>query len=730
MNGHLVLAGGGHSHALLLKIWAMSPSRRPRGLITLVSRYSTTLYSGMVPGFIAGLYCRDDLEIDLRRLADQAGVAIIISEIRGLNPSKRQLLLLDRPALTYEQLSLNVGSISPTLRTGPSKQIAIKPLEPALTSIQQVEIEPPTAPLEIVGSGLAAIELSLALRHRWPNRTLNLKAKMSLIPLPFVKALDLAGVNATARSTDNAPTFTKDDSQGFSLNCTGSRAPSWLKESGLPVDERGRVRTEATLEVLGHPGHFATGDCAVIDSDPRAPTGVWAVLAAAPLARNLEANCKERPLSPCRFKHRALQLVGGFDTSGAPIAWAMWGSLLLGPHPWLWALKKRIDRKFMAQFKGINMDVKRDTEQLMLCRGCAAKLPAEILGTALEDAGFINLGKTPEDAAQLPDALSSNNQPLLQSIDGFPALISDPWLNAKLTALHACSDLWACGARVRSAQAIVTLPLAPPPLQQKLLGQTLAGLRSVLEIQGAELIGGHTLEARSPTEGTMSMGVQVALCVQGETDGLIWRKRGIQAGDQLLIGGLLGTGVLFAASMKGEACPHDLDRALEQMTESQHERVALLRELERKYPGQLHAATDVTGFGLLGHLTEMLVKSSEDEPTMQVLLHAEELPALKGAIELLEAGHASSLAPANRRAWSSLDPHLNLNSMRPVHLNLGTITAGSRRHHALLELLVDPQTSGPLLIAVGPNMAEALLEMEGTNRWWKIGSAITPLISI
>ncbi len=724
MNGHLVLAGGGHSHALILKIWAMSPSRRPRGLVTLVSRHSTSLYSGMVPGFIAGLYCRDDLEIDLRRLADQAGVAIIVSEITGLNLSKRQLLLLDRPALTYDRLSLNVGSISPTLGVGQNNQIAIKPLEPALTSIQQVELESPTAPLEIVGSGLAAIELSLALRHRWPNRPLSLKTKKGLIPSLFAKALNLAGVKSITHSTSIDSVPTKGDSQVFRLNCTGSRAPSWLRESGLQVDERGRVRTEATLEVLGHPGHFATGDCAVIDNDPRAPTGVWAVLAAAPLARNLEASWNEGPLRSCRFKNRALQLVGGFDTSGHPIAWAMWGSLLLGPHPWLWALKQRIDRKFMAQFKEFKMYLGSDSEQLMLCRGCAAKLPAEILGIALEEAGFISLGKTPEDAAQLPDALSTNNQPLLQSIDGFPALISDPWLNSKLTALHACSDLWACGARVKSAQAIVTLPLAPPPLQQKLLSQTIAGLRSVLEIQGAELIGGHTLEARSQTEKTLSLEVQIALCVQGEAEGLIWRKRGIQAGDHLLIGGLLGTGVLFAASMKGKARPYDLDRALAQMAESQHERVALLRELERTHPGQLHAATDITGFGLLGHLGEMLVKSCEVDSPTQVLLHAEEIPALTGALELLEAGHTSSLAPANRKAWSFLDPHHKYNSIRPVNLNLGTIAAGSRRHRALLELLVDPQTCGPLLIAVGPNMADALLEKEGKSKWWKIGSAI------
>ena len=107
-----------------------------------------------------------------------------------------------------------------------------------------------------------------------------------------------------------------------------------------------------------------------------------------------------------------------------------------------------------------------DSHGAMLCRGCAAKLPADDLEAALEEAGFAKLGNAPEDAASIPETKSTDGNPVLQSVDGFPALISDPWLNARLTALHACSDLWACGAKVRSAQAVVTLPQATPSLQR------------------------------------------------------------------------------------------------------------------------------------------------------------------------------------------------------------------------------------------------------------------------
>ena len=108
----LVLAGGGHSHALLLRRWAMRPKQRPAGLITLVNRSSTTLYSGMVPGLIAGIYNRDQVAIDLRRLAADAGVAFVEAEIQGLDLTGQTLKLKDRLPLPFTQLSLDVGAIS------------------------------------------------------------------------------------------------------------------------------------------------------------------------------------------------------------------------------------------------------------------------------------------------------------------------------------------------------------------------------------------------------------------------------------------------------------------------------------------------------------------------------------------------------------------------------------------------------------------------------------------
>ena len=320
------------------------------------------------------------------------------------------------------------------------------------------------------------------------------------------------------------------------------------------------------------------------------------------------------------------------------------------------------------------------------------------------------LGTDPEDAAVLPLKTAAGTTAVLQSVDGFPALVSDPWLNGRITTLHACSDLWACGAHVLAAQAVITLPQTNASAQETLLAQTLAGIRSALSPQGAQLIGGHTLEARDGLDQPpLSRAVQVTLSVSGQADETVWPKAGLQVGDRLLLSRPLGTGVLFAGAMVGAAPALALDLALEQMGRSQHHLLEELLALQIEHPNAIHAATDITGFGLLGHLSEML-----RHPALKVVLSGPEIPALPGALSLLANGYASSLAPANRRAWSLMDKG-------SVDLQLAGIDSGNKAHQALLELLVDPQTCGPLLISVQADIAHQLTS-QPQSPWTDIGN--------
>ena len=195
-----------------------------------------------------------------------------------------------------------------------------------------------------------------------------------------------------------------------------------------------------------------------------------------------------------------------------------------------------------------------------------------------------------------------------------------------------------------------------------------------------------------------------------------WPARA-QPGDKLLLADR------SAPRLRGggrSAISADLD-SLNQMQTSQHPCGAVSALAAH---GQLHAATDITGFGLLGHLGEMLGDTPTVGDPLQVTLEASAIPSLPGALALLTAGHTSSLAPANRRAWQLLDPQPHRNGAAPVTLNLGSLKAGSQDHRALLELLVDPQTCGPLLISAAPSFAEALVNQD-LQEWWLIGSATT-----
>ncbi|MFM8604599.1 MAG: selenide, water dikinase SelD [Cyanobium sp.] len=711
----LLLAGGGHTHALLLRIWLMRPRLRPRQCrITLVSRHGSAHYSGTLPALVAGLHPEGDGRIDLRRLCRLAEVVFVQAEITGLDPARQELQLAGRPALRFDRLSLDVGAVTASglaRRMGPTEQtgVPVKPLEPFLAWCAAL---PPGKEVRIRGGGAAGVELALALRaRRHPVRLLLRDQGLRLGSAAANRAgealLAAAGVVLERQAPEQA---------AADLLCTGSMAPPWLAACGLAVEGvSGRLLCESTLAVRGQERIFAAGDCGLIAAAPRPASGVWAVRAAPLLAANLLRSLEGKPLRAWRPQARALQLLGDGGACGdpqgqAPRALAFWGPVALGPSRLLWQWKKHLDSRFLRMFaelkpmagalagagegwqKRIGEGQRKgsgSTEQAMACRGCAAKLAAAPLQAALRRlaAGRDAAGGPPpvsEDAAVIQR--NPDGSLLLQSVDGFPALVDDPFLNGRLTALHACSDLWACGAAVESAQALVTLPQGDARLQEELLLQSLAGVISVLEPLGAALVGGHTLEGRD------GAGLGLALTVNGRAPaGRFWPKGPLRGGEVLLLSRPIGSGVLFAAAMEGAARPEWIDATLEVLQQSQ----APLLELLAAHG--CRACTDVTGFGLLGHLGEMLAGAAEG---VRVQLEAGAIPALAGARELLQRGHASSLAPANASALVLLDGAVELVGAAAVPVDAREVDAA---------LLIDPQTCGPLLAALPAAAAKGAL---------------------
>ncbi len=717
-----MLAGGGHTHALLLKRWAMHPHLRPNCLITLVNRESTTIYSGMFPGLIASQYHLEEVLIDLRRLSHRAGVSLIVGEITLLDLSENRLFLDNRPPISFTKLSLDVGSEThidnATSRALKNKKLVcpIKPFRKSYEWIKSIEGQKSSdtnLSLTVVGSGLAALEIVFALRKRWPLSSLRLQC--------FHETLKPSIRNVLAKSHIELadPMSIVPD---YAIICTGSKGPNWLQNSGLNVNELGRVSTNAKLQVEGLANIFAAGDCGVISKHFRPPSGVWAVRAAGPLARNLERSLLGKPLLHWKPQFFALQLLGGFGNSNLPSAWIVWWRLMLGPNSLIWKLKKRIDKKFMAAFSRASL--MENKNQNLPCRGCAAKIAAHPLKSALKSAGLVDIAENPEDAACVKSSLDKGVW--LQSVDGFPALLSDPWLNARITTLHACSDLWARGLAVSSAQAIISIPTIHKNLQQEILTQCLSGIQSALEPQGANLIGGHTFESRSELLENISLGIEVSLSINGFDNEAshLWSKEGMQPGDEILLSRPLGIGVIFAASMNGVVDTKYVDNALLHLTESQHVRFEDLQEksLSSTYESSIHACTDITGFGLLGHLGEMIKASNanrlkEHLPLVKVNLFGSDIPALPGVKDLFKAGYESTLAPSNRMFLELLDS--NNNSPPLIELSHGNISTNIEQLSVLRQLLVDPQTCGPLVISCEQKLANYLIK---NNSWHRIGS--------
>lgn len=726
-NQQIILAGGGHSHALVLRKWAMNTRLRPEGTITLIDRNSITLYSGMLPGLIAGHYKKNDLSIDLRAWSARAGVAFIMAEIVGVD-LRRNLILLDgRPPIYFSILSLDIGSETKYLNQYSKseelkKSTSIKPFLISLDFIQNEDeksLSIKSSAFRVIGSGLAAIEVVFALRRRWPLRRLEIQADISKIAPPLRQGLANSKVKIIPR---------KESIVNSALLCTGNETPHWIKETDLKLSTCGRVITYKTLQSIEYPYVFAVGDCAIVKDNFRPASGVWAVRSANILGANLARFSKHSKLLHWTPQKNALQLIGGLSRKKShSVAWAIWGKWIFGPSHFIWKIKQSIDQRFMKKFHiaPLNMNTSELINTHMACRGCAAKLPSEPLQNALRIAGLDNLASYPQDASLVPSSGSSER--FFQSIDGFPSLVSDPWLNGRLTAFHACSDLWATGIYVSSAQALITLPAIHESVQQELLIQSLSGINSALAAQGAKLIGGHTLEARSDSPQPSSLGLQIGLTVNGalSLNSQPWMKSGLQSGDDLMISRGLGSGVIFAAAMLGQASPEDLDSMLNQLNSSQHTLLANLVGKKDESTGLplVHACTDITGFGLLGHLEEMLLASNYQRlalglAPLSIRLDARFIPSFNGALSLFKRGFSSTLAPSNRRAWRLLS---HQNKLANIHLELNGIVKDSEKYQGIMELIVDPQTCGPLVLGCCRITAKKLAS-EGI--WKKIGSVV------
>ena len=704
----LVLVGGGHAHALALRMLAMQPLAGLR--ITLVSPASHTPYSGMLPGLVAGHYSFEETHIDLARLCQWAGVRFIEAEVTALDPAARRLSLAGRPDIAYDLVSVDIGS-GPEMDSVPGAREHAVPVKPVAglwqrwRNLHQRVLErsgEEACRIAVVGGGAGGVELALAMAHRladlpvgfdlWCGGAQILQGYNARARAGVLAALERHGVavhtaSRVARVEPGCLQLEDGTRHGFAelFWCTGAAPAPWIAASGLSTDAGGFLAVRDTLQSPDDDRVFGAGDIAVQLNHPRPKAGVFAVRQAPVLAHNLRARLLGRPLREHRPQRRFLSLVslgdrqatadkGPFSLSGA----------------WVWRWKDRIDREFMARFQTLPGRMAAETggevvrlagepvpaalgSGQMPCGGCGAKVGADALAAALDrlSGDFPDLcagAAAGDDAVPVPVPTSGA---LLQSLDLLRELVADPWVMGRIAANHALSDLYACGARPLSALAAVVLPFATPTLLQRDLEQLLAGALHEFAAVNCRLSGGHSMQGADPAIGFVVNGQPIC------PDGRLLPKRGLAPGDRLVLTKPLGTGALFAAHMQQRADGRAIREAIDSMLVSS----GTAAELALTFNAS--AATDVTGFGLLGHLLEMLGENRGAR------LDLARLPLLEGALAAVSAGTVSTMHATNALAGRDLQRAGEVDEAR-------------------LQLLFDPQTSGGLLIGVAADRAAEL----------------------
>ncbi|UWQ84906.1 selenide, water dikinase SelD [Leisingera caerulea] len=683
----LVLIGGGHTHALVLRKWGMRPL--PGARLTVINPGPAAPYSGMLPGFVAGHYTRGELDIDLVRLARFAGARVVLGAAEHIDTAARLVHVPGRPPVAYDVASVDVGitSAMPDLPGFAEYGIPAKPLGRFAAQWSAFRDGSGPAHAAVIGGGVAGAELILAMafalksRGRLAQATLidsdqALRAIGETARRKLLRALVEHGV----RLEENAPVERLEDGyivlqdgrevlSDFTTGAAGARPYGWLADSGLDLQD-GFIRVSETLQSSAA-NVFAAGDCAHLDFAPRPKAGVYAVRQAPVLYHNLRSTLTGDPLRKYRPQKDYLKLIsmGAKEALGE-----RFGTTLSGPLMWSW--KDRIDQAFMEKFRDLpamdqpplpaehTLGMEQALGDKPMCGGCGAKVGrGALLGTL---AGLSSTGR--EDITPLPgdDAalLTTGGVKQVISTDHLRSFTNDPVLMARIAAVHALGDIWAMGAEPQAATANLILPRMSPELQTRTLQEIMTAATEVMQAAGAAIIGGHTSLGDELTVGFTVTG----LCPRPPIT-----LAGARPGDALILTKPIGSGVLMAAEMAGDASGEWVAAALEQMSQPQGEAARILQGA--------HAMTDVTGFGLLGHLLGICEASrtGADVFTGQV-------PLMQGAAELADRGVRSSLLPANQAAVPELK------------------TTGWQ------ELLFDPQTAGGLLAAVAADQAGGLLE--------------------
>ena len=704
----VVLLGVGHTNAHVLRMWKMKPVEDAQ--LVCISNFPHATYSGMLPGVLAGQYETPAMEIDLVRLCASAGARLVIDRVTGIDHEANEIIFENRPRLRFDILSIGIGSrptfdgveIEPESAESSSALVAVKPMQTFLDRLRaKLSDRDPkkqdAQKIVIVGGGIGSIEIAFCLAERIQNSpdSLGLKGAAELAICtgsPRVGAgllestqdkvhqqlerrkIEVFAGSRVSKIKSNGLTLANgnDIEADVVIWATSAIAPELLSQLEMETDSKGFLMTWPTLQTKTNDRIFAVGDTGTIEGANLVKAGVYAVRQGPVLWDNIRRIILKR--SPVEYVPQKgfLKLINTAD--GKSIAEYGKKSFYGG---WCWKLKNRIDVKFMKMYQDYSLmemqPEKVDPDEGMRCLGCGGKIGSQLLSQVLaelevpkhEDV-IIGLDE-PDDAA----VVRTYDDQVSVTTDFFASPFDDPYLVGRIAMLNSASDCCVMGAQPTAALAVVQLPLGHPRSQQQVMRELMAGGVEELKKMNATIVGGHSIEGPRMTIGYTILGRQL---VDPKTKGML------NPGDNLVVTKALGTGVLLAALMQGQLPGSSYATLIDRMLQSNY--IALRLILEQK----ISAITDVTGFGLAGHLAEMLSASKKSANLVM-----DSVPLLPGCQELIEAGIESTLAPDNR-------------------LVAGKVRVIGDTHAPKFASLFDPQTSGGLLFGVDDQHVDQVVE--------------------
>jgi len=305
--------------------------------------------------------------------------------------------------------------------------------------------------------------------------------------------------------------------------------------------------------------------------------------------------------------------------------------------------------------------------------------------------------------------LLGDGMALVQTVDFFTPIVDDPYTFGQIAAANALSDVYAMGGKAISALSIVGFPDKGDP---EILEQIIRGGLSKMSEAKCSVIGGHSIRNDD---------IQFGYAVTGIINPhRVWRNVGARAGDVLLLTKAIGTGVLSTALKKDRAAAADLEASIASMTQLNRAASEALHEVQENAGAlqPIHAVTDITGFGLLGHAREMALGNPQANiPPVSLELDHSAVQVLPGALKAAREGFLPG----------------GLKNNRDFIGDCVAFAEGVQQEYR--DLLFDPQTSGGLLIAISPEFAEAAvsaLDRQGvsTRRIGKVITKTTPLLFV